>query len=361
MQVGASIIFQNKDRAQSDRAVYEAELDLAARVEPLGYDSIWGVEHHFTNYTMCPDVTQFLSYMAGRTQRIGLGSMVMVLPWHSPVRAAEEIAMLDNLSGGRTLLGIGRGIGRVEYEGFGIDQNDSREIFTESAQALLEALETGVMAYQGRHVRQVEREIRPAPFRSFKGRTYAAAISPESSLIMADLGVGMLVIPQKRWEEHAADLSAYRSRFLEVHQRPAPPPVAVCWTLCHEDAERAEELATRYLTDYYVEAARHYEFGGTHFAKLKGHEQYAKWSEGFQEVGTDYVAEFFMSLQVYGTPEQCYEKIMAIREKFGHNYYVGVFSFANLPHAEAQRSMTLFAERVMPRLKQVPDVAQQAA
>ena len=64
-------------------------------VEPLGFDSIWGVEHHFSPYTMIPDVLQFLTYMAGRTSRVGFGSMVAVLPWHDPVRVAEEIAMLE--------------------------------------------------------------------------------------------------------------------------------------------------------------------------------------------------------------------------------------------------------------------------
>lgn len=361
MDVGASIIFQNKHRARSDYEVYQNELRLADLVEPLGFDSIWSVEHHFTDYTMCPDVTQFLSYMAGRTQRIGLGSMVIVLPWHKPIRVAEEIAMLDNLSRGRTILGIGRGIGKVEYDGLGVDQNQSRDIFIESAQAVLAALESGEMEYVGRHENQQARQLRPAPFKSFRDRAYGAAISPESAHIMADLGIGILMIPQKSWDEHAHDLVEYRKRFLAVHKRPAPAPVAVCWTLCHQDAGRAEALAREYLTGYYVEAAKHYQFGGKHFGELKGHEQYAKWAEGFQEAGADKVAEYFMSLQVYGTPEQCYEKIMDIRHKFGQNTFVGVFSYGNLPYEEAESGMRLFAEEVLPRLKSVPDLEQQAA
>src|SRR5438128_1687166 len=109
MQVGAGMIFQNPGRRISDREVYRHELPLADLVEPLGFDSLWSVEHHFTDYTMVPDVTQFLAYMAGRTQRVSLGSMVVVLPWHDPVRVAEEICLLDIMANGRLIVGIGRG------------------------------------------------------------------------------------------------------------------------------------------------------------------------------------------------------------------------------------------------------------
>ena len=67
MHVGAATIFQNPGKFSSDYEVYRQELQLADLAEPLGFQSIWGVEHHFTDYTMCPDVLQFLTYMAGRT------------------------------------------------------------------------------------------------------------------------------------------------------------------------------------------------------------------------------------------------------------------------------------------------------
>ena len=96
MHVGTSTVFQNPGREKTDFQVYRDELRLADLAEPLGYQSIWGVEHHFTDYTMCPDVIQFLTYMAGRTLNALLGTMVVVLPWHDPVRVAEEVSMLDN-------------------------------------------------------------------------------------------------------------------------------------------------------------------------------------------------------------------------------------------------------------------------
>src|SRR5215475_8511661 len=106
MHVGMAAVFQNPQQARTDHDVYRDELRLADLAEPLGFDSIWGVEHHFTDYTMCPDVLQFLTYMAGRTRRVGLGSMVVVLPWHDPLRVAEQVAMLDSMSAGRLIFGI---------------------------------------------------------------------------------------------------------------------------------------------------------------------------------------------------------------------------------------------------------------
>ncbi|TAL07791.1 MAG: LLM class flavin-dependent oxidoreductase, partial [Porticoccaceae bacterium] len=90
MDVGISIVFQNPGRAQSDFEVYQNDLILANLAEPLGFDAVWGIEHHFTDYTMMPDVMQFLAYMAGRTERVKLGSMAVILPWHrDPIRVAE--------------------------------------------------------------------------------------------------------------------------------------------------------------------------------------------------------------------------------------------------------------------------------
>jgi alkanesulfonate monooxygenase SsuD/methylene tetrahydromethanopterin reductase-like flavin-dependent oxidoreductase (luciferase family) len=95
---------------------------------------------------MCPNVTQFLTYMAARSSRLLLGSMVTVLPWHEPVRVAEETAVLDTLSNGRVLLGLGRGVGRVEFDNLRLPMGESRLRFAEYAEAIIGALETGSSA-----------------------------------------------------------------------------------------------------------------------------------------------------------------------------------------------------------------------
>ena len=153
MHVGMATVFQNPQKARADREVYRNELRLADLAEPLGFESVWGVEHHFTDYTMCPDVLQFLTYMAGRTRQAKLGSMVVVLPWHDPLRVAEEVSMLDNISEGRLILGLGRGAGRVEFDGFRLPMDESRQRFVESAEMLLRGLESGDLFFIDRRLR----------------------------------------------------------------------------------------------------------------------------------------------------------------------------------------------------------------
>src|SRR5215468_9504353 len=180
MHVGTTIIFQGQADPRFDREVYRNDLRLGDLAEPLGFDSLWGVEHHFTSYTMCPDVLQYLTYFAAKSETLLLGSMVVVLPWHNPMRVAEAVSMLDHLSNGRLILGLGRGAGRVEFDGFRQDMGDSRPRFVESAECVLNGLEEGYCEYQGKFVQQPRTAIRPAPFKTFRGRTYAAAVSPVS-------------------------------------------------------------------------------------------------------------------------------------------------------------------------------------
>jgi alkanesulfonate monooxygenase SsuD/methylene tetrahydromethanopterin reductase-like flavin-dependent oxidoreductase (luciferase family) len=354
-------IFQNPRTARSDHDVYANELRLADLAEPLGFQSIWGVEHHFTDYTMCPDVLQFLAYMAGRTQQLQLGSMVVVLPWHDPMRVAEEVSMLDNISGGRLILGLGRGAGKVEFDGFRLPMDESRSRFVECAEMLLEGLERGFCEYDGQFVRQPRAAIRPAPFKSFRGRTYAAAVSPESLPIMARLGIGILVIPQKPWPEVATELETYRRIYRDVNGTDPLAPICASWTFCDEHAGRAEEMARRYIGGYYQTVLDHYQFAGDHLAHTKGYEYYGKMSEKIAQYGTDRVVDFFMQLQTWGTPAQCVEKIMDVRQRVGNDTFVGVFSYAGMPYDDAERSMRLFARQVMPELHRLDPTAKPPA
>jgi alkanesulfonate monooxygenase SsuD/methylene tetrahydromethanopterin reductase-like flavin-dependent oxidoreductase (luciferase family) len=259
-----SVIFQNPGSVRPDGDVYREELALAVQAEELGFDSIWSVEHHFTDYTMCPDVLQFLTYMAGCTSTIGLGSMVCVLPWHDPLRLAEQIAMLDVMSGGRMILGLGRGTGRVEFDGFGVAMPEARARFAESAEMILSGLEQGWCEYDGEFVQQSRVDLRPRPDRTFRGRTYAAAISPESAEIMARLGVGLLIIPQKPWPTVRAELDQYRAVFRDSTGSEPPPPCCAGWTFVDESADRAEELARTYIGGYWDSVVKHYEFDRDH-------------------------------------------------------------------------------------------------
>ena len=238
MHTGYTAVFQNPFNGLPDEEVYAEELRLCDLAVELGFKSLWTVEHHFDDYTMCPEPVQFLSYMAGKHPDVLLGTGVIVLPWHDPLRITEDIALLDTMSNGRMILGIGRGLARIEYEGFRVDMNTSRERLVSYAGLVMDALESGKMEYDNEFGSQPLREIRPRPQHSFKGRAYAAAVSPESMPLMAQLGYGVLVIPQKPWTVVQQDLAEYNRVFEEVNGEPGPPPFCGGSVFVDESADR---------------------------------------------------------------------------------------------------------------------------
>src|ERR1700710_3207829 len=115
MKVGIALNMLSQ-AGRPDTAVINEHLQLGDLAEPLGFDSLFALEHHFTGYAMSPSPLQLLSYYAGRTHKITLGTCVIVLPWHDPIRVAEQIALLDVISGGRPLVGVGRGAAAIQYQ-----------------------------------------------------------------------------------------------------------------------------------------------------------------------------------------------------------------------------------------------------
>ena len=347
MHVGMALVFQNPDDLRDDREVYDAELALGLKAESLGFESLWTVDHHFSGYSMSPDPLQILTWFAGQTQDLLLGTAVIVLPWHDPIRVAEQVTLLDNMSGGRLLLGIGRGLARLEYEGFRIDRSTSRERFVEYAEALLTGLEEGGLHYEGEFLNQPHRDLRPAPQRSFVGRTWAAAVSPESAPIMARLGVGLLVIPQKPWDVVAADVAAYEKTWAVEHpDKPPPPPLSGGFVFVDESADRAAELAHQYNS-----ILEHYELATRSNFDVKGYEFYSNVADHVENRGLDGAADDFVSLMPWGTPDQVIEKVAAIEANIGIAGFFPFFSYGGMPYEEVSRNVDLFVRAVMPELK----------
>jgi alkanesulfonate monooxygenase SsuD/methylene tetrahydromethanopterin reductase-like flavin-dependent oxidoreductase (luciferase family) len=303
---------------------------------------------------MSPDVLQLLTWFAGRTTRIGLGSMVVVLPWHDPVRVAEQVAILDIVSGGRLVLGLGRGLGRIEFEGLRVPMGEARERFAEAAAIITRGLETGVVEGAGPIFRQPRREIRPRPPRSFAGRTFAAAVSPESIAVIAELGMGMMIIPQRTWTTHEADADRFRALYTAAHGTPPPPGVMAGWVFVDEDGDRAREVGRPFMLDYYRSVVSHYEIAGEHFAATKGYEHYATGAAALREHGQDAASEGFADLQIAGTPDEVVDQIAERAPRLGIESFLAVCSYGAMPPAEAERNLRCFAERVMPKLQALP-------
>jgi alkanesulfonate monooxygenase SsuD/methylene tetrahydromethanopterin reductase-like flavin-dependent oxidoreductase (luciferase family) len=216
-------------------------------------------------------------------------------------------------------------------------------------------LEQGFVEFDGKFIKQPRVPIHPAPFRTFRGRTYAAAVSVESFQIMADLGVGILIIPQKPWEVHAAETESYRQAYRERNGAEAPPPAVLAFVYCDEDEDRARETARQYVGNYWKSVMKHYELSSGHLANTKGYEYYGAMQGMIEGGATEALTDMFIDLQVWGTPEQCIEKVRAIRDRVRNDTVVCAFKFGGLPYETAERSMRLFARTVRPRLEDLSE------
>lgn len=351
MQVGLLMVFQNFMDQTTDRAAYERDLHLASLAEPLGFDTLGAVEHHFFNYAMSPDNLQFLAYMAAKTKRIGLLTGAVILPWNDPLRVMERMIVLDHLSGGRAMFGIGRGLAKREYDRFGIDMNEARDRFDEAAEMIIRGLETGIAEGNGRYYKQLRSELRPRPYASFKDRFYCVAMSSDSVPVCARLGAKMMSFAQKPWEQMAPHFESYRRLFMEYQGRPAPAPVCVDFMSCDESAERAEALAREHMANYYLTVMDHYEMAGDHFRNMKGYGDYANNAEILKDLGMEDAANAFVDINTWGTPQQILDKLEKRRQAIGDFDLTVQVSYGGMSPENAEKSIRLFAEKVLPELQ----------
>jgi alkanesulfonate monooxygenase SsuD/methylene tetrahydromethanopterin reductase-like flavin-dependent oxidoreductase (luciferase family) len=346
---------------RSDASVVGEHLAMGDLAEPLGFDSLFALEHHFTGYAMSPAPTQLLSYYAGRTRRITLGTAVIVLPWHDPVRVAEQIALLDILCGGRCLFGFGRGAASVEYEGFRIPMGEARPRFVEAAQIIVKALANDSFEHDGEFFQIPRTAIRPRPISHPERRFHASAVSPDSAEIMAKLGFGVLMVMQNEWSKAAEEIGRYREIALAAGHAPRPPIILtnVC---CADSRDEAHERAFKYLGQKWQSIDDHYHFSDGHLATVKGYETYGKMARTYAKIGESAetrkkATDFYVSIQIVGTPKDCLDRIAELQRLTGLDHLVTEFSFGAMPHEEAEVNMRLFADRVLPVLQRDPAFA----
>lgn len=369
MRVGTTIICQNyndwdryeaaergdsvdRQPATPDRQIFAEEVRHALLADELGFDSVWTIEHHFTPYTMVTNPLQLLTYLAGRTERVDLGTMVIVLPWHNPVRVAEDIAMLDSLLGDRKVLaGVGRGLGRREYGGMGIDQNEARGRFDEGIEIIRRLLATGECTYDGQHFQVENVRLRPQPGRDISDVLYCAAGTPETMAVVAKLDIKPLVIPTAQLRVALGGAQNYMRLRHDAGLPPVPTKLAL-WTYCAETEEAAREGAERYMTEYTDSALRHYELGGAHFDNLKGYKGYAKMAEIIRHDDTGW-RRSIVDGHPWGTPEQIVERVSTLAREFGTSEISFVFRYGSMPQATAEASLRLFAKEVIPALHEL--------
>jgi alkanesulfonate monooxygenase SsuD/methylene tetrahydromethanopterin reductase-like flavin-dependent oxidoreductase (luciferase family) len=290
--------------------------------------------------------------LAAKTSRLRLGTGAFILPWHNPLRVAEKIVLLDHLSKGRAVLGLGRGLARREYAGFGIDMAVSRDRFDEAAKLILEACDRGYMEGDGPYYPQPRIPIRPAPRRGFRDRLYCIGMSPESVEQAARIGARLAIFSQMPWAMwKETNYAAYRNAWRATHASEPPPPMTTDMMYCGESDAEAEDMARRHMVEYYLSVMEHYEIMGAHFKGVRGYEMYAQASDILQHIGKQDQADAYLMVQSWGSPRRVIEQLRERWETIGPFELSVIPRYGTLPPAKAEASFRRFAEQVMPELR----------
>jgi alkanesulfonate monooxygenase SsuD/methylene tetrahydromethanopterin reductase-like flavin-dependent oxidoreductase (luciferase family) len=334
-------VFDHLDASGAPLAVfYENRLRLAEAYDRIGIHALHIAEHHATPLGMSPSPSVFLSAVAQRTRRLRFGPLVYTLALYHPLRLADEICMLDHLSGGRFELGVGRGVSPIEIEYFGFDPAKSQAMYLEAFQVILKAMHERILTFEGSYYRFKDVPQQLAPLQRPHPPIWYGLSNPESA-------------------EFAAD-----NKF-NVVSNAAPKAVRVI-----TDRYRAEwkKKGNDPVEIPFIGMARHVVIADTDAAALKlARRAYARWWESFNYLWalrgqkppfTTYTADFDAVLAngqaIVGAPDTVREMIDSQVREAGLNYFLLRFAFGDLTLEESMRSVDLFASLVKPALKEIP-------
>ena len=407
MHVGIASGFANHTNVD-DRQFIKEEMTQLLLAAELGFESIWMTEHHFSNYSISPNPLQYLTWLAGKTgPNVRLGTQVVVVPWRDPVRLAEEIAVLDHVSDGRAIIGFGRGLARMEYEGLRVDQNMARQLFDEIVPMVIDAFETGYIE-GGEIFKQPRREIRPRPFKSLKGRVFCAAGSPASMVSAAKIGLGRLYLgqpmvgggstgPIKRDAngpvardsgDAAGPARPFQPQDPTAHKEPPgqklPPrtdgiepanaqsaedawleawheahpgvtpvaPFASNLVFIDESADKAMELCRVYAANTFRAAVKNYELMSSHHGGIKGYEAYK--SITMTEEDVENAAANVVATSIVGTPQTCLEMLDEVRKVRQPQGMMPHVYTGGMPHEDCMNSIRVFAKHCLKEMQSWP-------
>ena len=338
------------DSQSMDDTLYMGEL-----VEPLGFDSIWATEHYGSAYSMQPNPLQYLAYWAGRTNRVDVGTAVIVAPWWNPVRLAHEISMLDILLKGRRLhLGIGRGISPHEYASLGYPMEESHKYFYDVINAIRVADGAERFEFQGDVYNIPPTSIRPqARHKGELTKNIKVAFSTEASAkLAAENGLGQMFVAGDDVTEMINKVQQF-NKIRKDLGLPPDQPTTLLWMYCAETAEEAEE-GWVYFKNQGIAAQHHYfDWNNPGYEGIRGYEEYLlRQNADISPAEARLAAR--RATQPIGTPDTIIEKIKTMQQTISMEKVVIHMMYGGMPREKAEKSLRLFAEKVLPEVQSMP-------
>ena len=338
MDFGTFLLLQSPSAKSSDE-IFARGTEIAQAADRLGFESIWCAEHHFSTYGYLSRPLMYATHLAAKTERIRVGSAVVVLPLHHPLIVAEEIATADLLSGGRLDVGLGRGYQPYEFARLGHTLDESRARFEEGVDILLRAFKGEPFSYDGAYYRFEETSVFPVPVQKPHPPIWVVGQSPESIVATARRGFNLVSggfgVPLERLREFRKTFDetltdpAQKSKIRVSTQRPV--------YVTHDESELPAV----------VEQAR-WNMRVT-LSLRQGLERVEKGHAIAVPFDNEPDAEALLDrFFVMGTPERCIAKLEEIRDAMKLNHFNASFWFGDLTQEQVLGSMKLFAEEVIP-------------
>lgn len=350
----------------------QGTLAIADLAEPLGFDGIWMPEHCGTPYGMTPNPIQALSYFAGRTERVSLGTFVAVAPWWHPIRLAHQIAYLDIISNGRyDTIGIGRGVSKGEFDAVGVPREESRQRFNETLDILELAFSGKRFSYEGEIFKVPEMSLRPEPqSRDLFSRIYSSSSTAESLEILSRRGMVPLFVGNKPIEDAGREVQKVNT-FRQEEGLPPCQPKNVMFMYCTPDAKNVAQ-SEEWIYTANRDVTVHYGFAdASNFKGVKGYEAYAAREATATAVlassvthdskGAPKTPGYHASNLLIGTPEEIFNRIKAAQEACSFCELTIVPQFGTMPFDEAMASTHLFAKEVLPAVQEMAAPLHRAA
>lgn len=232
----------------SDSHGYQGFIEYVTEADRLGFHSLFMVEHHFTGQGQVSASMTLLAYLAAKTQRIRLGTAVVVLPWHNPVLVAEQAATLDLLSGGRFDFGVGKGYRQAEFDGFCMPIEEATERFDEAMEVIRKAWTTeGRFSHHGKRWRYDNIVVEPEPLTRPHPPLWMAAGSDDSIRRAAREGYCLLLDQLASVQQVIDRVALFRAECERVGRAFDPMMVGVARALqmVFTEEQRTAAIATR--------------------------------------------------------------------------------------------------------------------
>ena len=332
MKFGVLQFFSWPERRVALETVYDRALQRIDVMDRSGYDAVWLAEHHFTSYSICPSVHLMGMHVAGRTQNLRIGTAVSVAPLYHPLRLAEEVAMLDVLTGGRVNWGAGRGFDPVEFEAFDVPLENSKERFREAVDIVLAAWQNERLTWESPNWRFEDVEVLPKPAQKPHPPVWVASSSPDSLQWAAERGYTAMLGPHASFNQIAIHRENFRKTLGANGHSFAGREIPMARLIAVADTDNEAEQIARRGAAWIIEAYKNASKGMAN--------PVATVEVGGQARELDPIERYLEESIVWGTPERVIDLLRRLEEEM----YLDYLMCAPLSHS----SFMTFTEKVMP-------------